>query len=112
MQLVGKLKEQVEQAASKEEAKDAILAAGMKLDEKELEEVTGGIQIGIQDEEQNLVGGRSPLSPSQSKALDGIGREFDVTGREGCCGTQSFAKSDMTAQVWLQGRGKKDAVLY
>ena len=39
MELTGKLKEQVEQTKTKEEAKDLIAQAGMELTEKELDMV-------------------------------------------------------------------------
>ncbi len=42
MELTGKLKEQVEQTKTKEEAKDLIAQAGMELTEKELDMVSGG----------------------------------------------------------------------
>ena len=41
MQLIGKLKNKVDQAASKEEAKKAIKDAGMVLTDEELELVSG-----------------------------------------------------------------------
>ena len=43
MKLVGKLKENVEKASSKEEAKKMIEEAGVSLSESELDAVTGGI---------------------------------------------------------------------
>ena len=42
MKLTGELKEKVEKAESKEEAKEAIAQAGMLLDDDELENVAGG----------------------------------------------------------------------
>ena len=42
MELVGKLKKQVTQAKSLEEAKDMIENAGMKLTDEELQAVAGG----------------------------------------------------------------------
>ena len=42
MELVGKLKEQVEKTESKEEAKKVIEEAGMVLTEDELDQVAGG----------------------------------------------------------------------
>ena len=42
MELTGKLKEQVEQAKTKEEAKDLIAQAGMELTDEELDSVAGG----------------------------------------------------------------------
>ncbi|MBQ6442409.1 MAG: hypothetical protein IJJ13_07465 [Lachnospiraceae bacterium] len=44
MQLTGELKEKVEQTESKEEAKKTIEAAGMILDDAELDQVAGGEQ--------------------------------------------------------------------
>ncbi len=43
MELTGKLKEQVEQAKTKEEAKDLIAQAGMELTDEELDSVAGGL---------------------------------------------------------------------
>ena len=43
MELIGKLKKQVEDANNKEEAKDIIADAGMELTDDELEKVSGGI---------------------------------------------------------------------
>ena len=42
MKLIGKLKTQVDNAASKEEKKEAIKQAGMLLTDDELEQVSGG----------------------------------------------------------------------
>ena len=42
MKLIGKLKEQVEKAKTREEVKDTIEKAGMLLDDDELENVSGG----------------------------------------------------------------------
>ena len=42
MKLIGKLKEMVEKADTKEEAKKVIEEAGMKLTDAELEQVAGG----------------------------------------------------------------------
>ncbi len=42
MQLTGELKEKVEKAESKEEAKQTIEEAGMILDDAELDQVAGG----------------------------------------------------------------------
>lgn len=42
MELVGELKEKVEKAESKEEARDTIREAGIELTEEEMEQVTGG----------------------------------------------------------------------
>ena len=43
MKLIGKLKDNVAKAETKEEAKQLIENAGMLLDEEELEQVSGGI---------------------------------------------------------------------
>ena len=45
MQLTGELKEKVEKAETKEEAKKTIEEAGMILDDAELDQVAGGIQM-------------------------------------------------------------------
>ncbi len=47
MELVGKLKEQVENSKSKEEAKDYMKKAGMILSDEELLQVSGGAGIDI-----------------------------------------------------------------
>ena len=43
MRLIGKLKEEVEKAETKEEKKALIEEAGMELDDEELEQVSGGL---------------------------------------------------------------------
>ena len=43
MKLVGNLKKQVEETKNKEEAKEVIEKAGMKLTDEELDQVTGGV---------------------------------------------------------------------
>ena len=45
MKLIGKLKEDVEKAENKEEAKKMIEEAGMELTDEEMEEVAGGSSI-------------------------------------------------------------------
>ena len=42
MKLIGHLKNEVEQAENKEEAKQIIREAGMLLDDQEMDQVTGG----------------------------------------------------------------------
>ncbi len=42
MKLIGQLKNKVEQAENKEEAKQIIQDAGMLLDDQEMDQVTGG----------------------------------------------------------------------
>ena len=42
MKLIGHLKNKVEQAENKEEAKQIIREAGMLLDDQEMDQVTGG----------------------------------------------------------------------
>lgn len=42
MKLIGNLKEKVEKARTKEEKRELIEKAGMKLDDTELEQVAGG----------------------------------------------------------------------
>lgn len=49
MKLIGNLKEQVEKANSKEEAKEIIEKAGMQLTEDELNMVTGAGGIALAD---------------------------------------------------------------
>ena len=55
MKLTGELKEKVEKAESKEEAKKTIEEAGVILDDQELDQVTGGMYS---------IGGRSPKNNS------------------------------------------------
>lgn len=43
MKLIGELKTQVDQASTREEAKELVLSAGMELTEEEMDEVSGGI---------------------------------------------------------------------
>ncbi len=45
MELVGELKEKVEKAESKEEARDTIREAGIELTEEEMEQVVGGLKV-------------------------------------------------------------------
>ena len=44
MKLIGNLKKQVEETNNKEEAKEVIEKAGMKLTDEELDQVTGGVK--------------------------------------------------------------------
>ena len=46
MELTGKLKEDVEKAESKEEAKKILEEAGITLDDSELDQVSGGMSEG------------------------------------------------------------------
>lgn len=46
MKLIGNLKKQVENAGTKDEARDAIKKAGMLLNDEELEIVSGGAEEG------------------------------------------------------------------
>jgi hypothetical protein len=45
MRLIGKLKEEVEKAETKEEKKVLIEEAGMELDDEELEQIAGGVEV-------------------------------------------------------------------
>ena len=45
MKLVGDLKDKVEKAETREEAKKVIEEAGMKLTEEEMDQVAGGIKV-------------------------------------------------------------------
>ena len=45
MRLIGKLKEEVEKAETKEEKKELIEEAGMELDDEELEQIAGGVEV-------------------------------------------------------------------
>ena len=47
MELVGKLKDAVENAKSKEEAKKVIFEAGIELTDEEMEQVAGGLKHAI-----------------------------------------------------------------
>ena len=53
MKLIGNLKKKVENAKTKEEARDTIKKAGMLLDDDELEMVTGGRGINLAPKGQN-----------------------------------------------------------
>ena len=57
MKLTGKLKEKVEQTESKEEAKKTIEAAGMILDDAELDQVAGGGTMASLSEINRLIHG-------------------------------------------------------
>ena len=60
MKLIGNLKDQVEKANSKEEAKGIIEKAGMELTEEEVEMVAGGISIhpgARHDYDANIISG-------------------------------------------------------
>ncbi len=46
MKLVGELNEKVSKAKSNEEAKELIKNAGMELTDEELEQVSGGLDVG------------------------------------------------------------------
>ena len=48
MKLTGKLKEDVEKAENKEQAKELIAEAGMELTDDELDKVAGGFVINIE----------------------------------------------------------------
>ena len=48
MKLIGKLKENVEKAENKEQAKEFIAEAGMLLDDDELDKVAGGFVYHIE----------------------------------------------------------------
>ena len=57
MELIGNLKKKVDKASSKEEKRELIEKAGMKLDDSELEMVTGGTS-------------RSPAKKEKGKLYD------------------------------------------
>ena len=63
MKLIGNLKKKVENAETKEEAKEAIKKAGMLLDEDELEQVSGGMFF------RNNPGGNSTFCPKCGKYI-------------------------------------------
>ena len=60
MQLTGELKEKVEKAETKEEAKKTIEDAGMILDDTELDQVAGGGPDWIRIRENSLYGQAIP----------------------------------------------------
>jgi hypothetical protein len=45
MKLIGKLKENVEKAENKEQARELIAEAGMKLTDEELDQAAGGLSL-------------------------------------------------------------------
>ena len=51
MKLTGRLKEQVEQAKTKEEAKDLIAQVGMELTDEEMDQVAGGKCVYVYEDE-------------------------------------------------------------
>jgi hypothetical protein len=55
MKLIGKLKEDVEKAEKKEEAKKIIEKAGMELTDEEMDQVAGGGTMGDLSEINRLV---------------------------------------------------------
>ena len=55
MQLTGELKEKVEKAESKEEAKKTIEDAGMILDDAELNQVAGGFMSNPRNPDQEII---------------------------------------------------------
>ena len=79
MQLIGDLKNQVEKANSKEEAKEIIADAGMMLTDDELNMVTGGKSdkgiVGICPECGELAF-QIPL-PNGERQCDACGRTYD-----------------------------------
>lgn len=56
MKLIGNLKEQVGKAKTKEEAKGIIAEAGMELTEDELDQVSGGKETIVLDDEMVVNG--------------------------------------------------------
>ena len=54
MELMGNLKDKVSKAQNKEEARDLIEKAGMKLTDDELDKVAGGIKIPDKFKENRL----------------------------------------------------------
>ncbi|WP_168171596.1 hypothetical protein [Oribacterium sp. C9] len=57
MKLIGKLKEDVEKAEKKEEAKKIIEKAGMELTDEEMDQVAGGGTMGSLSEINRLIHG-------------------------------------------------------
>ena len=57
MKLTGRLKEQVEQAKTKEEAKDLIAQVGMELTDEEMDQVAGGGTMASLSEINRLIHG-------------------------------------------------------
>ena len=58
MKLVGKLKEKVNKAETKEQAKELIANAGMELTDEEMDKVGGGLS----DEEQRILRSNAPIA--------------------------------------------------
>lgn len=92
MNLVGKLKDEVEQANTPEELKQAFMNAGIELSEEELDALFGGTDL----PERGIV-----CSPE----------DYYYAGGLPVCGSGVVKIGEMTKQTFLQGRGKT-AVLY
>ena len=54
MKLIGQLKNKVEKAETKEEAKKIIREAGMLLDDQEMDQVTGGEFVSVSSTHRSL----------------------------------------------------------
>ena len=70
MKLTGKLKENIEKAESKEQAKDLIAEAGTELTDEEMDQVSGGGGIGWKEIDET--DGWEEVSPGLY--TDGYGR--------------------------------------
>ena len=86
MKLIGKLKKQVEQTGSRDEAREVIKKAGMLLDDDELDQVSGGL---------NGPMGLVPPSP------DPAGQAYDPNGPDGGAPAPSTPVGQLDQWNWL-----------
>ena len=110
MKLEGEWNKQVEPAACNAETEDAFKAACTEVDEKDMDKVASGIQLGTQYDSYNFVGGKTPLTLAQLDGLDAFSQSYHI--EDHLFSMRLADKADMNAQTWLQGRGQKGTVLY
>ena len=100
MELTKELKEKLENAKSGEEAEKILEEAGMHLDDEELKKVAGGaMDPGRTDWVGNLLLQRIEAGEVFKSETTGSVFSPDLQGHA------------LNEQAWLQGRGKKDAVM-
>ncbi len=85
----------------------------MEMKKDDLKKVVGGIELMQEGMNHNLVGGKSPLTKEQKYAMGKIEDQYEGGGyrKMGYLPASSVSTHEYNAQVWLQGRGKKGAVL-